>query len=260
MKKLTSLFPGDSFIYFLTFIGLLVLSGIVFLFPVGFSEYRNTDSLAPLWYAITVTGGVYGSAAIIIALTLYLLNYFRKEPKKKSSVFFFTGTVLIFQILISGSTLFYFKDIFRNPRPSQLYISERVSSDKSGKEFLTMPPEAKSLYLRKKIEENKKDFEDVYPPILNSWSDESGFSFPSGHSETSFFLGTILAFVIFKTGSKKYYIIIPVIWAVLVALSRVVIGVHFPADVVAGSFIGLIMAYIIISLKKLKLFLIKIYE
>lgn len=253
MKKFINLFPGDSFIYFITFLGLLVLSGIVFLFPVGFSEYRNTDSLAPLWYVITVTGGVYGSAVIIIALTFYLLKYFKKEPKKRSSVFFFAGTVLIFQILISGSTLFYFKDVFRNPRPSQLYISERVSSDKSGKEFLTAPPEEKSLYLRKKIEENKRAFENVYPPILSIWSDESGFSFPSGHSETSFFLGTILAFVLFKTGSNKYYIFIPVIWSILVALSRVVIGVHFPADVVAGAFIGLVMAFIITSFKKIKI-------
>jgi len=253
MNKFMKNFPGDSFVCFLTSLGLLILTGIVFLFPVGFSEFRNSDSFAPFWYYITVTGGVYGSAVIITALTVYLLNYFKKDNNKKRSVLLFTGTVLIFQILISGSTLFYFKDVFRNPRPSQLYISEKGSSDKGANEFFTMVPEEKTKYLRKKIEENRAAFEDVYPPILNSWSEESGFSFPSGHSETSFFLGTIMAFVIFKTGSKKYYVSLPVIWAVLVALSRVVIGVHYPEDVVAGAFIGLVISLIIISTKKSKL-------
>ncbi len=253
MNKFIKKFPGDSFVYFLTTLGFLILAAIVFLFPVGFSGFRNSDSSAPFWYYLTVTGGVYGSCFIIMALVVYLLNYFKKDIKKKRSVLLFAGTILIFQILISGSTLFYFKDVFRNPRPSQLYIAEKGSEDKSSKEFFSMMPEEKSKYLRKKIEENKSDFEDVYPPILNSWSEESGFSFPSGHSETSFFLGTILAFVIFKTGSKKYYMILPVMWAVLVALSRVVIGVHYPVDVAAGAFTGLVIALIIISLKKIKL-------
>ena len=253
MDKIIKKFPGDSFVYFLTSLGFLILTGIVFLFPVGFSEYRNTDTFAPIWYLITVSGGVYGSAVIITALTVYLLYFFKKDADKKRSVLLFTGTVLLVQIFISGSTLFYFKDVFRNPRPSQLYISGKGSSDKSANEFLTVIPEEKSKYLRKMIEENKSDFEDVYPPILNSWSEESGFSFPSGHSETSFFLGTILAFLIFKTGSKKYYMILPVIWAILVAMSRVVIGVHYPVDVAAGAFTGLVIALIIISLKKIKL-------
>lgn len=253
MDKFIKKFPGDSFVCFLTTLGFLILTAIVFLFPVGFSEYRNTDTFAPIWYLITVSGGVYGSAVIITSLAVYLLYIFKKNADKKRSVLLFTGTVLLVQILISGSTLFYFKDVFRNPRPSQLYISGKGSSDKGTNEFLTVMPEEKSKYLRKKIEENKSDFEDVYPPILNSWSEESGFSFPSGHSETSFFLGTILAFVIFKTGSKKYYMILPVMWAVLVALSRVVIGVHYPVDVAAGAFTGLVIALIIISLKKIKL-------
>lgn len=252
MSRILKKFPGDTIVYFISFSGFLLLSGIVCLFPVGFTEYRNTDTFAPFWYMITITGGVYGSAAIITALTFYLLFKFKNNPEKKKPVIFFTGIILLLQILISGSTLYYFKDVFGSPRPSQLYITEKVLSDKSSNEFLTMPPEEKSPYLRKKIEDNKSAFKDVYPPILRSWSDESGFSFPSGHSETSFFLGTILSYIIFKTGSKKYYSILPVIWAVLVAVSRVVIGVHFPSDVVAGAAIGMIFGSIVISFKSTK--------
>ncbi|MBK8551133.1 MAG: phosphatase PAP2 family protein [Ignavibacteria bacterium] len=155
------------------------------------------------------------------------------------------------QALIAGSTLFYFKDIFRNPRPSQLYLVEKGSIQKGGAEFFSMPLEEKSRFMRKTIDDNETGFNDIYPPILNSWVYESGYSFPSGHAETSFFLGTILAFVIIKTHSKKYYVLIPLAWAILVAISRVVIGVHYPIDVTAGAFIGLSIALIIISLKRI---------
>ncbi len=87
---------------------------------------------------------------------------------------------------------------------------------------------------------------------MKSWIYESGFSFPSGHSQTSFFLGTIISFVIYRTidKKKKYYSVIPLIWAILVSMSRVVIGVHFPMDVTVGAFIGMSTGFVIISLKK----------
>ena len=61
-------------------------------------------------------------------------------------------------------------------------------------------------------------------------SDE--FSFPSGHTCAAFLLWTICsAFFPILT--------IPLLlWAVLVGCSRVVLGVHFPADIVAGAVLG----------------------
>ena len=58
------------------------------------------------------------------------------------------------------------------------------------------------------------------------------FSFPSGHSSASFLLATALCLVYGPA------LVIMFLWAALVALSRVVLGVHFPGDTLAGALMG----------------------
>ncbi|MGB5324160.1 MAG: phosphatase PAP2 family protein [Pseudomonadales bacterium] len=61
-------------------------------------------------------------------------------------------------------------------------------------------------------------------------SDE--FSFPSGHTSAAFLLAVITA--AFHPGLSYMMFI----WAALVGLSRIALGVHFPADIVAGAILG----------------------
>ena len=58
------------------------------------------------------------------------------------------------------------------------------------------------------------------------------FSFPSGHSSRAFLLATVLAVVYGGATSAMY------LWAAGVGLSRVLLGVHYPGDVLAGALIG----------------------
>ena len=69
------------------------------------------------------------------------------------------------------------------------------------------------------------------------------FSFPSGHSASSFASAGIL----FRYLDKKYGIIV---LAALIAFSRLYLGVHFPSDVIAGIIMGLLSSYIISKLEK----------
>ncbi|PLW84475.1 phosphatase PAP2 family protein [Kineobactrum sediminis] len=58
------------------------------------------------------------------------------------------------------------------------------------------------------------------------------FSFPSGHSSGAFLLATSLAVIY---GGPMAVIFV---WAGAVALSRVLLGVHFPGDTLAGAVMG----------------------
>jgi len=64
-------------------------------------------------------------------------------------------------------------------------------------------------------------------------------SFPSGHAARAFLIATI------ATGLGPAWLAIALwVWAPLVALARVAMGVHYLSDVVAGTLLGIVVALI----------------
>lgn len=79
---------------------------------------------------------------------------------------------------------------------------------------------------------------EALPGIENLIDAPDRFSFPSGHTAAAF----IMAIVI---GHGIPILIIPlVIWASLVGLSRIYLGVHYPTDVLVGMMIGIGSSFI----------------
>jgi undecaprenyl-diphosphatase len=62
-------------------------------------------------------------------------------------------------------------------------------------------------------------------------------SFPSGHAATSFACAATLARFVPRRVAVLLYAL-----AALIAFSRVYVGVHYPLDVLAGAFLGLLVA------------------
>jgi undecaprenyl-diphosphatase len=69
----------------------------------------------------------------------------------------------------------------------------------------------------------------------------SGYSFPSSHAVNNFALAAFLSYYYRRwTGIFMLY-------ASLMALSRVVVGVHYPSDIAAGALFGVLCAVVLIA-------------
>lgn len=67
-----------------------------------------------------------------------------------------------------------------------------------------------------------------------------GYSFPSGHSSSSF-AGAIAILLVYNNRKITYSLLG---LAVLIALSRVYLSVHFPSDVIIGSAVGVMCGFV----------------
>ena len=65
------------------------------------------------------------------------------------------------------------------------------------------------------------------------------FSFPSGHTAAAFVLAGNTCLHYGATGAPLF------VWASAVGLSRVILGVHFPTDIIAGMVLGTSIAWIV---------------
>ncbi len=74
--------------------------------------------------------------------------------------------------------------------------------------------------------------------------EQSDKSFPSGHTAASFAFVSVLWFV---KAPKKLSITCTVI-AMLISLSRLYVGVHYPSDIIGGVLIGIICGFAAVNL------------
>ncbi|WP_298670691.1 phosphatase PAP2 family protein [uncultured Sphingomonas sp.] len=87
------------------------------------------------------------------------------------------------------------------------------------------------------------------PDVVAHWAPFSDASFPSGHAANSAIvylsLAAFAAAHVSRAGSRFYLMALAFMIAVLIGLSRLYLGVHWPTDVFAGWLIGAAWALVV---------------
>jgi undecaprenyl-diphosphatase len=80
----------------------------------------------------------------------------------------------------------------------------------------------------------KHAFARTRPSLWESIAPETTFSFPSGHAMGSMTLAWVCLLLAWRTRWRWPVTIVAVLFTVMVGLSRIYLGVHYPSDILAG--------------------------
>lgn len=151
-----------------------------------------------------------------------LTYYFKKNKLREKSVTISCEILPLFLILVyTASTLFL---IINKNRNILLFLAVPASN------FIFIS------VLRKIIDTPRPYDIFEYTPLIKH---SSGKSFPSRHTSSAF----IIAFSYFYLGHIHFGLFMSII-AILIGLSRIICGVHFPKDVISAFLISFIWALI----------------
>jgi membrane-associated phospholipid phosphatase len=85
----------------------------------------------------------------------------------------------------------------------------------------------------------------------------TGYSFPSGHSLSAFVFSSILIYIVwhssFSTTAKWILSIFLILFATTVGISRIVLKVHYPTDVIASFCMGIVWVSLSLWILQMKI-------
>jgi len=112
--------------------------------------------------------------------------------------------------------------------------------DEEGEKFCWLAINAfiveRALYLLLKNTLKRRRPSDIVPYFTSVVVPSDRFSFPSGHTMAAFLLASLCYFHFGNAALPLF------IWASAVGASRVLLGVHFPTDILVGGTIGILIA------------------
>jgi phosphatidylglycerophosphatase B len=196
-------------------------------------------------YWLTQSGGRTGS---LVAVLIISIAYASIPLHPRGKIIMFVRTSLALTIVLGGFAKInetYIKSQFAVSRPSHKYIIRESHSKAKLDSIYHLLASDRRSFFQKVLEGDTIHFKNIDQRLLAHWVDEAGYSMPSGHTFNAFLLASMLAFSLFELNQRRinFWVYVPLLWAALVGMSRVVLGAHTPLDVTVGGALGLIVSH-----------------
>lgn len=229
-------------------IWLLLLLG--FFIPISSATsppyFDLSQSSMDLVYWVSESGKYGAPVVVLLALTVLVS---RHEIDSSRRIKEFTIVALTASALAGGGALaneYFIKAELQVPRPNIVWLAGESGNGPLGmtaEEFYSVGnSEARSASLAEVLQQDTMSIL-LTSSIKAHWIDETGFSFPSGHSFSAMFIATFLLMLGATCVTTKrfwlLYFLLP--WALAVCYSRPVLGVHTPTDVLIGGLQGIVI-------------------
>lgn len=187
-----------------------------------FSKYLFwiTETAGKPWFIVT---SVVLFLLFCLILKVYNVSYFIR-----------LGVILALTLCVGQGIKSIVKNYSEQPRPYILWLEKTTGT--SNTIFYSINKKAQQTLIYSVSKGNKA----IPIWLADYWQKETDFSFPSGH--TIFAVTWVFLAIIFICFYQHYLLFIIIVsWALLVEISRLLLGMHHPVDI----FSGIIIAYFV---------------
>lgn len=182
-------------------------------------------------YGLTLSIDKVGIAITLCTLSLTVLYRWHKHPRQLI-VFFFCLMAALGSAFITKTVA---KEYFKEPRPYVLWLAEEGHLS-SSENFYAQLPLMRELLLEEGLSDMSE--EEVPAWLKLHWQDEVNYSFPSGHSIAAMTVAGFYCLLFLYRGRSPWLVGGLAFWAVAVCYSRLLLGLHWPADILASGLLG----------------------
>ncbi|OOF40793.1 phosphatidylglycerophosphatase [Rodentibacter rarus] len=196
---------------------------------------------ADYWlYLLTETGSV--PYALITCGVFALMFRFLFKSRKQ---WILGVAVMAFSVVATQAVKTGLKAVFKEPRPFTVYLAEQTN--RTPENFYANDRTQRAVIA--------KDFYSTQPDtpawLVKHYEDETGYSFPSGHT---IFAATWLMLAVgftqllgHRSWQAKLLVGSMALWSLLMLISRVRLGMHYPIDLLVATLFAWLINLIIFS-------------
>ncbi|MCX8730850.1 phosphatase PAP2 family protein [Gilliamella sp. B2969] len=195
---------------------------------------ESLNNTSKFFFVITETASF--PWAIITSFVLFILFCLLLNIKTTKKIVLI-GILLVGAILTGQMIKAVIKSQTAESRPYVLWMNKQyqLSDDK----FYSLTKSEKKQLIDQLLTNSN-----MIPTWLREhWQNETGYSFPSGHT---LFAVTWAFLAVTLLGFKRHYIVVYmlIIWALLIEISRLCLGMHSPVDLLCGVLVAWIISLI----------------
>ncbi len=189
------------------------------------------DNYERALYWLTESGSV---PYAIITCSVFALLFLPLFSNRKQWIL--AVAVMVFSMVITQGVKSGLKTVFAEPRPFVTYVTEKTGS--SAEAFYAQDRKARAQI----VDQFYQTQHNVPEWIKGHYADEVGYSFPSGHTifAASWLMLTVgfMQLIGNKRGRVKLLLVFMSLWAILMLVSRLRFGMHYPIDLFMSIFIS----------------------
>lgn len=202
-------------------------------------------------FMFTDSAGKTGTPLLILLIaTCFILE----EKSVKNKIYIFCKTLVVITCIVVLNAFLnehVTKEALQIPRPAHLKLCNYCQPNLNPEVIYQEKEMERKKIVLNLIEKNKNQLTQIDPKVLHHWVEESGYSFPSGHSFNAFLIAIIISYSLYHSRKRwtRTLTFLPFLWAILVGLSRIALGAHSALDVSIGALGGIILGITLLSVQ-----------